>query len=595
MKKMFKRYRIDYLLFGGLTSFVLILLTIVILLTYTLSTKELVRVTTYYQKENLNELYNKIEIQMRAIEQISLAATRNIVTTEYPDITTDSYVNYQKREELETFLSNIAYSTPIIQSIELYTGNAFPSKSQSLVSFIDLNQAKAQSWYEAVENADFAWIGQHTITSNQGRIEVISFARKIYSNSGKYQGFMMLNLKASSIQNQISGEIPTSNRILLDSGGRVITYIGDPSLPTKIKSYLLDMNNESGYMKVGLPGNNESSSSPKNNTLMVWAMHYNSSCMLVQLTPLNQITKGSVHISAVLSLVGVSAILIALLFTLYFSNLFITPIRQLLHEMGRYTANTNKVNLPEDYHNEFGVLFSGYRKLMDRIKSLYVSLENQYKEQKKAEIKALQAMINPHFLYNTLDQLNWMALTAGHDKLSQILELMGKMFRIGLSNGESLITIREEFTHALCYVQIQQLRWEEGLTVSIDLAEHLQDWYIPKMTLQPFIENAIMHGFNERLTGNITISAKEDQGDVIIQITDDGVGLKKNWNAQREGNTGGYGIRNVKERFEAFFGTRYRVDIVNNSQASGTTVTIQFPMLKYKQEEVNVSLGASIP
>lgn len=93
-----------------------------------------------------------------------------------------------------------------------------------------------------------------------------------------------------------------------------------------------------------------------------------------------------------------------------------------------------------------------------------------------------------------------MALTAGHDKLSQILELMGKMFRIGLSNGESLITIREEFTHALCYVQIQQLRWEEGLTVSVDLAEQLQEWYIPKMTLQPFIENAIMHGFNERLT-----------------------------------------------------------------------------------------------
>lgn len=594
MKKMFKRYRIDYLLFGGLTSFVLILLTIVILVTYTLSTKEMVRLTTYYQKENLNELYNKIEIQMRAIEQISLAATRNIVTTEYPDTTNDSYANYQKREELESFLSNIAYSTPIIQSIDYYTGNAIPSKSQSLVSFIDIHQAKDQSWYDAVENADFAWIGQHTISSNQGRIEVISFARKIYSNSGKYQGFMMLNLKASSIQKQISGEIPTSNRILLDSGGRVITYIGDPSLPTKIKSYLLDMNNESGYIKVGLPGSNDSASSQKN-TLMVWAMHYNSSCMLVQLTPLNQITKGSVHISAVLSLVGASAILIALLFTLYFSNLFITPIRQLLHEMGRYTANTNKVNLPEDYHNEFGVLFAGYRKLMDRIKSLYVSLENQYKEQKKAEIKALQAMINPHFLYNTLDQLNWMALTAGHDKLSQILELMGKMFRIGLSNGESLITIREEFTHALCYVQIQQLRWEEGLTVSVDLAEHLQEWYIPKMTLQPFIENAIMHGFNERLTGNITISAKETQGEVIIQITDDGAGLKQNWNAQREGNTGGYGIRNVKERFEAFFGTRYRVDIANNSEASGTRVTIQFPALKYKQEEMNVSLGTSIP
>lgn len=595
MKNLFKRYRIDYLLFGGLTSFVVILLTIVIWLTYTLSTQEMVRLTTYYQKGNLSELYNKIEIQMRAIEQISLAASRNIVTTEYPDMTNDSYVNYQRREELESFLRNIAYSTPIIQSIDFYTRNAFPSKSQGLVSFIDINQASGQDWYDSVENADFAWIGQHIITTSQGKMDVISFARKIYSNSGKYQGIMLLNLKASSIQKQMSGEMPATNRILLDSGGRVITYIGDPSLQTKIKSYLPAMKDESGYIKVGLPGNTDLASSKKN-TLMVWAMHYNSNCMLVQLTPWNQITQGSIHISAVLTLVGASAILIALLFTIYFSNLFIAPIRQLLREMGRYSANTNKVNLPEDYHNEFGVLFSGYRKLMDRIRTLYSTLENQYKQQKKAEIKALQAMINPHFLYNTLDQLNWMALSAGHDKLSQILELMGKMFRIGLSNGESLITIREEFMHAHCYVQIQQLRWEEGLTVSIELPEHLKEWYIPKMTLQPFIENAIMHGFNERLTGHIVIGAKEVGGDVVIHITDDGVGLKTNWNAVREGNTGGYGIRNVKERFEAFFGTRYRVDIENNPQTSGTSVTIQFPMLKYKvQEDINVSLGGSIP
>lgn len=595
MKNMFKRYRIDYLLFGGLASFVVILLTIVIWLTYTLSTQEMVRLTTFYQKGNLSELYNKIEIQMRAIEQISLAASRNIVTSEYPDLTTDSYVNYQRREELETFLSNITYSTPIIQSIDFYTKNAFPSKSQGLVSFIDINQARQQDWFDSVGNADFAWIGQHTITTVQGKIDVISFARKIYSNSGKYQGIMLLNLKASSIQKQMSGEMPSSNRILLDSGGRVITYIGDPSLQTKIKSYLPDMDDENGYIKVGLPGNTDSKSS-KENTLMVWATHYNTNSTLVQLTPWNQITQGSIHISVVLSFVGASAILIALLFTLYFSNLFIAPIRQLLHEMGRYTANTNKVNLPEDYHNEFGVLFSGYRKLMDRIKTLYSSLENQYKQQKKAEIKALQAMINPHFLYNTLDQLNWMALSAGHDKLSQILELMGKMFRIGLSNGESLITIREEFTHALCYVQIQQLRWEEGLTVSVDLPEHLKDWYIPKMTLQPFIENAIMHGFNERLTGRIVIGAKEEGGEVIISIIDDGVGLRKNWQEARGGNTGGYGIRNVTERYEAFFGTRYRVNIENNPLAGGTRVTIHFPILKYKiQEDLNVSLGGSIP
>jgi len=594
MKNMFKRYRIDYLLFGGLTSFVLVLLTIVIWLTYSLTTQEMVRLTTYYQKGNLSELYNKVEIQMRSIEQISLAASRNSVTTEFPDLTGDSYLDYQRREELATFLNNITYSTPIIQSIDYYTVNTMPSRAQGLVSFMDLNQAKQQNWYGFADNADFAWIGEHTIPTVQGNINAVSFARKIYSNSGKYQGFLVLNMKASSIQKLMSGEMQASNRILLDSGGRVITYIGDSSLHKKIQSYLPDIKEENGYLKVGVP-NDEDLTGAKKNTLMVWSTHYNSSATLIQLTPWGQITQPSVHISVVLSLVGASAIVIALLFTLYFSNLFITPIRQLLHEMGRYSANMNKVNLPEDYHNEFGVLFSGYRKLMDRIKTLYSSLENQYKQQKKAEIKALQAMINPHFLYNTLDQLNWMALSAGHDKLSQILELMGKMFRIGLSNGESLITIREEFMHAQCYIQIQQLRWEEGLTVSMDLPEHLKEWYIPKMTLQPFIENAIMHGFNERLTGSIVVKAAEAGGEVVISITDDGVGLKPNWNAAREGHTGGYGIRNVRERFEAFFGHRYHVEIANNLQGSGTSVSIRFPVLKAKvQEELNVNLGGGV-
>ncbi len=152
----------------------------------------------------------------------------------------------------------------------------------------------------------------------------------------------------------------------------------------------------------------------------------------------------------------------------------------MLAEMADTRAARKKINLPEDYRNEFGVLFSGYRKLIDRIQQLYVSLEDQYKRQRSAEIKALQAMINPHFLYNTLDQLNWMAIEAGQDRMSRILELMGTMFRIGLSNGESLITLREELLHTECYLKIQQLRWEEGLTVEIDVPEQLQHFFYPQ-------------------------------------------------------------------------------------------------------------------
>ncbi|MDF2961287.1 MAG: sensor histidine kinase [Paenibacillus sp.] len=593
MTNVFKKYRIDYLLFGGFSSFIIVLLVIVITLSYTLSTQEMVRMTSFYQQGILNELYNKIEIQMRSIEQVSLAATRNPILSEFTESPGDAYANYRKGEDLEAFLASITYATPIIQSIDFYTRNPVVTKPQSPVTFIEEGKGKQQEWYPLVDNTDFTWIGEHVIQSYQGEQAVISFARKVYSVTGDYQGLLVLNAKAASIQSLVRGETPDSNRVLLDSGGRVITLIGNPKLQNMVMEYMPEMADESGFMRSGFIDGREISAQSQNH-LIVWAKHFNVNWKLVELTPWDQITRGSVHTALILSLVGISAIVISLFYTLSLSRQFIRPIRLLLKEMGSFSSSSNKVNLPEDYHNEYGILFSGYRKLMDRIQTLYMSLEEQYRQQKKAEIKALQAMINPHFLYNTLDQLNWMALAAGQDKLSHILELMGRMFRIGLSNGESLITLREEFTHAECYVEIQQLRWEEGLTVYMEVADALKDFYIPKMTLQPFIENAIMHGFNERTHGSIFVNAKQEGEDIVITITDDGMGLKPAWDHPKKGNTGGYGIRNVRERFATFFGNGYSIAINNNKSGDGTTVSIRMPVIRSQTLE-NMKQAPSMP
>ncbi|MCZ8516416.1 sensor histidine kinase [Paenibacillus filicis] len=582
MKNMFKKYRIDYLLFSGFSSFITVLLIVVISISYTLSTRETVNMTSFYQQRVLNELYNKIDIQMRSIEQISLAAARNPILSEYSESSEDAYVNYRKLEELEAFLASITYATPIIQSIDFYTRNAAVANPQSPVSFIEESQARQEEWYPLVDNTDFTWIGEHLTHSYQGEQATVSFSRKVYSLSGDYQGLLVLNVKASVIQALVRGETPDANRVLLDSGGRMITITGDPRLQSMVGRYMPEMGEESGFMRSSRADDSVFGKSGAKDHLIVWAKHFNVNWRLVELTPWDQITRGSVHTAIILSLAGITAIGLSLFFTLSLSGQFINPIRLLLQEMVRYSNSTNKVNLPEDYRNEYGALFMGYRKLIDRIQSLYASLEERYAEQKKAEIKALQAMINPHFLYNTLDQLNWMALAAGQDKLSHILELMGRMFRIGLSNGESLISIREEFIHAQCYVEIQQLRWEEGLTVLIDVPEEIQDYYIPKMTLQPFIENAIMHGFNERTQGLILITAKREGDDIFIRITDNGGGLKPHWDHPRKGSTGGYGIRNVRERYDTFFASGYAIDIANNAGEDGTTVCIRLPVLSSK-------------
>ncbi len=459
------------------------------------------------------------------------------------------------------------------------------------MKFIEHDLIKEEDWYNpAIENNDFGWIGEHEIRTAQGEKQVISFIRKVYSAAGDYRGLLLLNIKASSIKKLIESHNPSANRILLDSGGRLVTMIGSESMSQdRIKAYLANINSDSGYMKTEAVSGGSADSSEY---LMVWAKRFNRDWTLIESTPWEEITGGSFRLAIVLLLAGGSAMLIALCFNLFFSRQFVKPIGLLLQEMSRNSVNVNKINLPAGYRNEFGALFAGYRKLLERIQELYASLEDQYRRQKEAEIKALQAMINPHFLYNTLDQLNWMAIAGGQEKMSTILELMGKMFRIGLSNGESVISIRDELLHMECYMQIQQIRLGEQFALRVDVPESIQDLYIPKLTLQPFIENAIMHGFHGKKEGLIEVCAEITKDAVVVfRITDNGIGLRDDWQQPKKRKTGGYGIRNVRERIDIYFGGGYGLELKPNTDGPGTTVLIRIPVLNNIEGQGDAACG----
>lgn len=318
-------------------------------------------------------------------------------------------------------------------------------------------------------------------------------------------------------------------------------------------------------------------SAPDGDDLIVWSRLRHSDWLLVEASPWRQVTQSSLRMTMALLAAGSASVLVALGFAYVMARQFTLPIRQLLRSMSGFGMQARSVQLPADYKNEFGSLFTGYRKLMERVAELYDRLESQYRKQKEAELKALQAMINPHFLYNSLDQLNWMAIEAGHKRMSHMLERMGKMFRIGLSKGESFITLREELEHAECYLQIQQIRWEEGLNYRLEMEDGLADCFVPKLTLQPFVENAILHGFHGRDRGLVTISARAEQEQLLLSVADDGIGLSPEWRSRRKGR-GGYGVRNVEERIGSYFGPPYGVRL-HSGDAGGTTVEIRLPLL----------------
>lgn len=571
MTNPFKKFRIDSLFFRSFSILMIAVLACIIYVSYNISSKTLVATTSHYQQQLLDELNNEITTRLVMIEQLSLSTSRDNEMITLLRNNQDEFDRYRKIVNVQNTLANLTYSIPIIQGIDLYMERPLKNEANGYIQFQDIRELDKEGWTRYLDKSDSAWTAEHEIPSFQGNVPVLSFGRKILFNDTALVGVMVIHVKANEIRTLLTGHTSGSNRIMTDMNGQEFLKIGETLEQMELSQWVNMKTQQSGY--VHIKGN-----SRMKDSLLVYSKLANSSWALVEMTSWSQITSGSVRLAEAISIIGVAAVLLVLALTLYLSRQFTKPIKTLVQAMGSYSLGGKKVNLPSDYQNEFGYLFAGYRKQNERIEELYVSLQQRYEQQRKAEIKALQANINPHFLYNMLDQLNWMAIEAGQNELSRILELMGQMFRIGLSNGDSFITVEKELEHITCYLEIQQLRWGEGLDYSIEAPPEVKELYIPKLTLQPFVENSIVHGFNARLTGKVQIRISLQERMLQLLILDDGIGLRQGTENPKKRHTGGYGLRNVKERIAGYFGDGYGVALTEREEG-GTRAEILLPLM----------------
>jgi two-component system, sensor histidine kinase YesM len=571
MTNPFKKFRIDSLFFRSFSILIMLVLACIVWASYNISSNALVKTTSHYQQQLLDELNNEISTRLVMIEQLSLSTSRDNELITLLRNNQDEFDRYRKIVNVQKSLANLTYSIPIIQGIEVYMDRPLKNEENSYIQFIDIMDLDKSGWSGYLAKNDYAWEAEHEIPSFQGNVPVLSFGRKILFNNDTFLGVVVIHVKANEIRTLLSGHTAASNRMMTDSNGQEFVKVGETLGHMELSQWVNMKTQQSGY--VHIRGNSKIEDS-----LLVYSRLSNSNWTLVEMTSWNQITASSIHLAEVISVIGVAAVLLVLILTLYLSRQFTKPIKKLVSAMSSYSIGGKNVELPTDYQNEFGYLFAGYRKQNERIEELVMSLQQRYEQLRKAEIEALQANINPHFLYNMLDQLNWMAIEAGQDELSRILELMGQMFRIGLSNGDSFITIEKELEHIKCYLEIQQLRWGSGLDYFIEVQDDITELYVPKLTLQPFVENSIVHGFNARLTGYIRIEIKRMDNILQFVILDDGTGLKQVGENKRKRHTGGYGVRNVRERITGYFGELYGVGLYEREEG-GTRVDIHLPVL----------------
>ncbi len=263
------------------------------------------------------------------------------------------------------------------------------------------------------------------------------------------------------------------------------------------------------------------------------------------------------------------------------------PMEELCAYTMKLANGSLKVGAPGSNIREIQMLSDQYDQMVVRIGELIEHIKEEQELKRKTELKLLQAQINPHFLYNTLDTIVWLAEGKRHEEVVEMITALSSFLRMGLNNGRDFITIRGEAEHIKSYLQIQHFRYEDIMDYEIDFEEEMKEYSMLKLTLQPIVENALYHGIkNCRKKGFLKISGWQENEDIFLRVEDNGIGMRPEEleKMQRQVCRGGedvdqregFGIANVAERIRLNFGGAYGLQI-ESQYGVGTKVTVRIP------------------
>ena len=280
-------------------------------------------------------------------------------------------------------------------------------------------------------------------------------------------------------------------------------------------------------------------------------------------------------------------ILVGFSFALLITRSITRPVRELCEaaeEIGQGHFDT-RINIAEG--NELSIVGESFNRMAQQITVLIEDIREEQIYNRNMEQKLLQAQINPHFLYNTLDNILWLSEDGRKEDVQQLVMSLSQFFRTTLSGGRDIIPLREEISHVEAYLQIQRFRYQDILSYEIDVPEELMNVAVIKMTLQPLVENALYHGIkNKRGMGLLTISAWREEEYVCIRVSDNGIGMRKedlekvrglvSGKQQISKDNTGFGIANDAQRLRLNFGEKYTIQ-VESTYGVGTDVTVYNP------------------
>lgn len=492
----------------------------------------------------------------------------------------------QTLQGFTTLYPEIAGIVLVNASGDYISNEMYPRAEQSLIQ---------ENWYQkaSANPGIFMVLGQPKERNLTTHVrykddEIVSVARSITDEaSGRVRGVIMIDLKLRSVSQ-------AARNVTLGKSGYVMVTDAEGQSVYKPEHPLIE-HIPTDWFPSGESGT--FTSETEGGTLLFM---YQSSTFTGWRTVGVFPTRDSISEVRQIQFYVVSFVFVVCLFglsaSLWFSRSIAQPIFRLMSYMRRAETGNLRPGRWSDRADEIGMLGNSYNRMLVQIRQLISLNELRERQKRDAEMRSLQEHIKPHFLYNTLDTIHWMARKEGAEDVSGMVGALSRLFRIGLSKGQDYIPLHSEIEHMTSYMQIQQTRYRDRLQYTLNIPEELRDLLVLKLLLQPLIENAIYHGIKGRRgPGHIRVEARLEHNRLLLTIHDNGAGMSNERLAEMQqlleaplasleasspGMTGkSYGMLNVQARLRLSFGDEYGI-VLESQEGEGTSVTIIHPLMR---------------
>ena len=544
-------------------------------------------ITIVYEKVNTKYTLEKLEQSSLEVLE-SAKSNMNIIINNInnvskmiissDDIQTILNPNQGKDNIFKNYINNYLIQFTNFQSdissiyILDYEGNKYYSDNY-LYKTLNLNDINNSSWYKELINKN----GEYILKYNAGGLiaeddrNYVSFIRLINDiNTQEPIGIMIINVDEDRFFDlgvNLENELSTKLLIKYDEN----EFIANRSNTEILKKLEKEINDCIGNKTV-------TKTIEKTNYMISSVLVEEINWNIVSVSSYSKLLEQNQYVKYILLYFILINFILIFIGGMVISKFITGPINKLCESMNDVgDGKFNIVNI-KTYNDEIGQMKNRYNCLIIEIQELMKKVKDNEEKKRQIELDLLMSQIKPHFLYNTLDSINSLALSGENKKIYKMIKSLGKFYRVSLNEGNSLITIEEEINTIRNYLIIQEMRYKDLLEVEYNLDDSCNDYKIIKLVLQPLVENSIYHGIrNKDQKGKIIISTYQDNKNIFLTVEDNGLGIDEEKIRDIYNNKGiGVGLRATKERLRIFYGEKFKF-IVESKVGIGTKIAIKMP------------------